>query len=115
VSGSEFDGPDSDEARYFLHPECACIWLKSFTSTLFDWTLFMNLDANAFPFLAELPKRLIPCLPTGRKVHLIAEKRSERRAGGAPTRHGGSVWMRSGAMISITAFSCSRENVPATT
>jgi maltooligosyltrehalose trehalohydrolase len=69
-----FDGPHSDEVRYFFIQSALC-WLEQFHIDALRLDAIHGIfDASAFPFLAEL-STAVASLSTrlNRKIHLIAE------------------------------------------
>ncbi len=69
-----FDGPQSDEVRYFFIQSALC-WLEQFHIDALRLDAIHGIfDASAFPFLAEL-STAVASLSTrlNRKIHLIAE------------------------------------------
>jgi maltooligosyltrehalose trehalohydrolase len=69
-----FDGPHSDEVRYFFIQSALC-WLEQFHIDALRLDAIHGIfDASAFPFLAELSTS-VASLSTrlNRKIHLIAE------------------------------------------
>jgi maltooligosyltrehalose trehalohydrolase len=69
-----FDGPNSDEVRYFFIQN-ALYWLQEFHFDALRLDAIHGIfDASAFPFLAELSTAVNSLsADLGRKVHLIAE------------------------------------------
>ena len=85
-----FDGPDSDEVRYFFIQN-ALYWLQEFHIDALRLDAIHGIfDASAFPFLAELSKAVSSLsADLGRKVHLIAESDLNDARVVRPTEHGG--------------------------
>ena len=85
-----FDGPDSDEVRYFFIQN-ALYWLQEFHIDALRLDAIHGIfDASAFPFLAELSKAVNSLsADLGRKVHLIAESDLNDARVVRPTEHGG--------------------------
>ena len=85
-----FDGPDSDEVRYFFIQN-ALYWLQEFHIDALRLDAIHGIfDASAFPFLAELSTAVNSLsADLGRKVHLIAESDLNDARVVRPTEHGG--------------------------
>jgi maltooligosyltrehalose trehalohydrolase len=85
-----FDGPDSDEVRYFFIQN-ALYWLQEFHIDALRLDAIHGIfDASAFPFLADLSKAVSSLsADLGRKVHLIAESDLNDARVVRPTEHGG--------------------------
>jgi len=85
-----FDGPDSDEVRYFFIQN-AMYWLQEFHIDALRLDAIHGIfDASAFPFLAELSTAVNSLsADLGRRVHLIAESDLNDARVVRPTEHGG--------------------------
>jgi maltooligosyltrehalose trehalohydrolase len=85
-----FDGPDSDEVRYFFIQN-ALYWLQEFHFDALRLDAIHGIfDASAFPFLAELSTAVNSLsADLGRKVHLIAESDLNDARVLRPIEHGG--------------------------
>jgi len=85
-----FDGPDSDEVRYFFIQN-ALYWLQEFHIDALRLDAIHGIfDASAFPFLAELSNAVNSLsADLGRKVHLIAESDLNDARVVRPIEHGG--------------------------
>ena len=85
-----FDGPDSDEVRYFFIQN-ALDWLQEFHIDALRLDAIHGIfDASAFPFLAELSTAVNSLSAgLGRKVHLIAESDLNDARVVRPIEHGG--------------------------
>ena len=85
-----FDGPDSDEVRYFFIQN-ALYWIQEFHIDALRLDAIHGIfDASAFPFLAELSAAVHSLsADLGRKVHLIAESDLNDVRVVRPIEHGG--------------------------
>jgi len=85
-----FDGPDSDEVRYFFIQN-ALYWLQEFHIDALRLDAIHGIfDASAFPFLAELSTAVNSLSAAlGRRVHLIAESDLNDARVVRPIEHGG--------------------------